>query len=379
MSPGTNVSSTAKTAPRLRPSRFEDYPQIERLESSHGLLTLPGDHWRDIWRENPLRERLGENWPIGWVLEDLSGRVVGSLANVPTRYVFRGQELIAATGRAWVVKSEYRGVALWLMEEYFFQENADLFINTTVNSQAVEAFSTFGSTRVPLGDWQSAAFWVTNYRGFARSALRIKGLPWPEVMMYPAAAALRLKEALTVKAPRATFNPFRVDEVDSFGPDFDAFWGELVARNPEKLLAVRDAPTLRWHFAGALRDGHVRVLTASRTGLLRAYCILKRQDHPPSGLVRMRLVDYQSLESDVDMLAGLLPHALRRCVADRIHVLEHVGADLPKMQRFDCFAPYRRKLGSWPFFYQAVAPALDAALRTPEVWDPSAFDGDSSL
>ena len=379
MTAGTNASSTAKTAPQLRRSRFDDYPQIERLESSHGLLTLPGDHWRDIWRENPLRERLGEKWPIGWVLEDSNGRVVGSLANVPTRYVFHGQDLLAATGRAWVVEPEYRGVALWLMEEYFLQENVDVFINTTVNTQAVEAFSTFGSARVPIGDWESASFWVTNYRGFARSALRIKGLPWPKLLMYPAAAALRLKEMLTLKSPPATSGPFLVEEVENFGPEFDAFWGELVARNPGKMLAVRDAPTLRWHFAGALRDGHARVLTATRNGLLRAYCVLKRQDHPPSGLVRMRLVDYQSLESDVDMLAGLLQQALRRCVAERIHVLEHVGADLPKMQRFDRFAPYRRKLGSWPFFYKAINPALDAELRKPEVWDPSAFDGDSSL
>src|SRR5262249_6901385 len=35
--------SKALPLPLLRPARFEDYPKIERLESSHGLLTLRAD------------------------------------------------------------------------------------------------------------------------------------------------------------------------------------------------------------------------------------------------------------------------------------------------------------------------------------------------
>ena len=160
---------------------------------------------------------------------------------------------------------------------------------------------------------------------------------------------------------------------------FDDFWVELVRRNPDKLLAVRDAATLRWHFAGALREGHVWILTATKNGLLHAYCILKRQDHPSSGLIRMRLVDYQSLESDRDSLPGFLREAERRCASEGIHVLEHLGGDLPKTAGIDRHAPYRRKLQAWPFYYKAADPTLEIALQKPEVWDPSAFDGDTSL
>jgi hypothetical protein len=368
-----------RALPQLRPMRPDDYPQIRQLESSHGLLTLSPEDWRGIILDNPLRRRLGDNWPIGWVLEDDQRRIVGSMASVVSLYHRRGRELIAVTGRGWVVVPKYRGVALWLMDEYFNQPGADLFINTTVNALAVDAFSAFGSTRVPLGDWENAAFFITNYRGFASAALRIKRAPAPGLLAFPAGAALWTKDAFT--APKLAARDGRVDvgSTSSFDSRFDDFWRELLRKNPDKLLAARDTQTLAWHFYGPLRSGRAWILTASQGGLLRAYCILKRQDHPQSGLVRMRLVDYQTLEPERDLLVDLLCAARRRGTAERIHVLEHVGCRLQKMKSFDRLAPYRRKLLAWPFYFSAADPALNTELRNPQAWDPSAFDGDASL
>ena len=374
----TDTPSKALALPLLRPARFEDYPQIERLESSHGLPTLRADDWRGLWLDNPLSRRPGDKWPIGWVLEDADGTVVGSLGNIPSLYTYQDRELIAATGRGWVVASEYRGLALWLMDEYFHQQGVDLFINTTVNSLAVDPFSAFGSVRVPLGDWDTAAYWITRHRAFARTALRIKAVPLPGLLAIPAGALLRFKDAFGVRPLPTLAASVVVERADAFDSRFDAFWAELVRQNASKLLAVRDCQTLSWHFAGPIRTGQAWIFTASRNHLLRAYCVLKRQDHPQSGLVRMRLVDYQNLESE-DLLPGLLRAALERCKAEGIYALEHVGCDLPKMRSLDRFAPYRRKLPAWPFYYKAGDPMLDADLRKPEVWDPSAFDGDASL
>ncbi|HWE01220.1 MAG TPA: hypothetical protein VG326_02330 [Tepidisphaeraceae bacterium] len=371
-------TATAPAIPNLRPARFEDYPQIERLESTHGLLTLSPQDWRNLWLDNPLRPRLGDSWPFGWVLENSGGQVVGSLANIPTLYTFRGQRLIAATGRAWVVAAEYRGAALWLMDEYFNQEKVDLFINTTVNSLAVDTFATFGSTRVPAGDWESAAYRITNYRGFARAALGLKGVPMASALAPFAGAALSLKDAVARRSIGADTS-HAIEFADHFDGRFDDFWPELVGQNPDKLLNTRDRQTLNWHFSGPLRAGQLWVLSATRNGLLRAYCILKRQDHPQSGLIRMRLVDYQSTAGADDLLPPLLEAAAKRCVAERIHVLEHVGCGLPKMRAFERFAPYRRALVAWPYYYHAADSSLNEQLRDPALWEPSAFDGDSSL
>jgi hypothetical protein len=377
----TRSTATPSTPPlpTLRTTRVEDYPQIQKLESAHGLLTLSQQDWRGLWLDNPLWKRLGERWPIGWVLEDSAGRIVGSLANIPTLYTLGGRELIAATGRAWVNAKEYRGVALWLMDEYFHQARADLLINSTVNALAVEAFGAFGSARVPLGDWEQSAFWITHYRGFAKTALRIKNIPLPGLLAYPAAVGLKIRDLFKRQPLPPGKTSMEISQSDHFDDRFDAFWMELVKQNPEKLLAVRDRQTLSWHFGGPMRAGELWIFTASRGGLLRAYCVLKRQDHPASGLVRMRLVDHQTLDPDEGHLSAMLGPALRRCASEGIYILEHVGCDLPKMREFDRGAPYRRKLGSWPFYYSATDHALHAELARPEHWDPSSYDGDASL
>jgi hypothetical protein len=364
-------------SPRLRTATFDEHESIVRLEASGALESLPLADWRNLWLKNPLWPRLGKDWPIGWVLEDADGHVVGSLNNIPTRYTFRGRELICANGRGWVVAPEYRGFALWLMEEYFNQAGADLFINTTIAPTAAPTFSTL-SDRIPLGDFQSVAYWITGYRGFAKKALQKLNVPGAGLLAWPATAALRLKDVLLTKSLPAAPASIVVERAEQFDGRFDAFWEELVRQNPDKLLAMRDRQTLAWHFAIPLRLGRLWIFTASRAGLLRAYCILKRQDKH-DGVRRMQLVDYQSLEPHDEILPGLLRAALERCADENLYALEHVGCGLPKMRVFDSFAPYRRRLPCWPFYYRAADPAIHAELAQSDVWDPSTFDGDASF
>ncbi len=108
---------------------------------------------------------------MGWLLEDIGGRLVGSLLNVPTLYTFRGRELVCANGRGWAVRPEFRGFAPQLINEYFNQAGAQIFINTTVGPAASPLTSIF-CDRMPLGDFQTIAFWVTGYRDFAKKALQ---------------------------------------------------------------------------------------------------------------------------------------------------------------------------------------------------------------
>jgi hypothetical protein len=106
--------------------------------------------------------------------------------------------------------------------------------------------------------------------------------------------------------------------------------------------------------------------------------VLVRQDSR-GGLRRMRLVDFQTLEPDADLLPGLLQGVLQRCARESFDVLEHLGWGLPKMCRLDQFAPYRGRLPNWTYYYRAVDPDLEAHLSRPESWDPSTYDGDASL
>ncbi|MGH7174565.1 MAG: hypothetical protein ACRELG_30225 [Gemmataceae bacterium] len=363
--------------PRLRTIRFEDYPIIQRLEAAHLPTTLPADEWPRLWLDNPLWPRRGNHWPIGWVLEDASGRVVGSLPSFPSLYRFRGQDLVCAIGRNWVVSPEYRSFAPWLMEEYFNQPGVDLFINTTVKPNAVPIVSTF-ATRVPVGDWETIAYRITDYRGFARKALQKRQIPLARAVALPVSAALWLKDALFATPLPGRSAGVVVKAVEGFDSRFDLFWEELVRQNPDKLLAARDSRSLTWHYAIAMRQGRLSILTAVHNGLLRAYCVLHREEWT-DGIRRMSLFDYQTLEPGVDLLPELLRAAVKRCAAEGFDVLDHLGCGLAKMRSFDSFARHRWKTPNWPFYYQAAEPVLAAELRRPEVWDPSAFDGDASI
>jgi hypothetical protein len=375
-------TSSPLPPPQLRPARFEDYPQIQRLEAAHLEATLPADEWPHFWVDNPLWPRISADWPIGWVLEDGSGQVVGSMCNVPTLYRFRGRELVCANARAWVGHPDYRGYAPWLMEEFYSQPGADLCISTTANANAEPICKAF-ATRIPLGQWDRATFWITSYLGFADTALRMKKIPAASILAPPAAAALSLRNRFAkLKLPDDPSGCSITFASYPFDARFDAFWAELLALHPDKLLAVRDSANLNWHYALPIRHGKLWTTTAvDARGSLQAYCIFKREDQPPGfqGLTRMRLIDYQTLETAADLLPALLKPALARCANEKIHVLENMGIGVPKMHCFDHYAPHHRPLLNWKFYYKATDPKIDTELLNPALWDPSNFDGDASF
>ena len=119
------------------------------------------------------------------------------------------------------------------------------------------------------------------------------------------------------------------------------------------------------------------VVAALRNGLIRAYCVLK-QHHRPPDVRSMKIVDFQTVEPDTDLLPGLVKPALRRAAAQDCAFLEHHGCGLPRMRWFETIATYRAVKPSWSFFYATDDAALGERLADPDVWDPSEYDGDSS-
>jgi len=363
-------------SPTLRVASLEDAAQIRRLEEAHLGVTQPLDDWRGLWLKNPLWPRLGERWPIGWVLEDRDGRVVGALHNIPTLYHFRGRELINAVGRGWAVDAAFRGYALWLLDEFYNQADADLFVNNTINRLSEASHGIYAS-RIPLGQWNTASYWITGYRGFAKKTLQRLGVPLPVLFGPPASASLWLRDKLSAQRLPTAQRDIAYETVPDFDPRFEKFWQEQLEQSPDKLLAARDLKTLTWHYAVPLRAGRLWIYTALRHGKLRAYCVFKRED--VDGIFRMRLVDYQTLQNDSDLLVGMLAQAIRRCAEEKLHVLELLGAGLPGLESFDRCAPYRRKRPHWCYYFRAADPVLAAQLHAPGPWIPSMYDGDGSF
>lgn len=376
----SEVESKQQRAGRLelRPARFDDYDQLIRLESTLSPQTLPFNDWRALWTGNPLWQQIGSWWPIGWVFETGDGELVGCMGNVALQYHFRGERLLVAAGRAWLVLPGHRafGSAARLMREHFQQRNVDVTIDTSVSLEGGERGRHL-TKHVPAGDWSSIACFITDHRALARRALEKLRVPLAQPLAWPVGMGLRLKDALTPKRVRKRHSSFAIEVTDRFESRFDAFWNELLRQKGEILMAARDCATLSWHFTVALKKRRLWIFTASRNNQIRAYCIFQRKDVGLE-LPRMRLVDFQTIEPDADLLRDLLAAALQRCVAEDIAVLDRPGVGLPTMRTFDDCAPYRQKQ-PWPFWYRTNNLALRSELREPAVWEPSEYDGDASI
>jgi len=368
-------SPVAVAPPRRRPSvreaSFDDYQQIAALQTRNGLSQRPRREWAALWQGNPAYERGRNRWPIGWVLESEPGRIVGSIANLPSAYLWKGELIRAATECDWAVDPEYRPFSLLLMQRIVNQPNADLLLTTTVGAAAEPSYAAFQWSRVPAGRWDKAAFWITEGRGFLRSALLKKRTPLAGLAIYPMALALCCRDIFRVRRK----SRLRIERKPEFDSSFDVFWEALKRGKRDALLGVRSAAALRWHFRGFGENAWI--VTASRDAQVIAYAIFVRRDNPEIGLKRLRLADFQALEATEEALDGILNWVVEHSRLDGIHMLEDVGCVLEGLGIPR--APYHRDLASWAYYYRAQRSDLSHALKESSVWDATSLDGDASL
>jgi hypothetical protein len=374
----SNGICSVESTPRLRKAEFADYQQIAALGSQYGLGSETYDEWAHLWANNPVLSSV-RDWPMGWVFEGEDHRVVGHLANVPLAYRLGKQKLIACASRSVMVDPRYRTYSFQLLNQFFRQKQVDLFLATTVNAQAAKLYEVFRALRVPTGAWDKSAFWITNYRGFSASVLRMKDLPGGKVLSLPTGAGLWARDAMAGRLFKARGKNIEADFCIGFDDRFQVFWQELCDRHPRRLLADRSRMALEWHFKPALAKNWVWIVTLGQGSKLTAYAIFLRQDNPAHKLIRMRLVDFQTLQGQNELLRPLLASALERCRQERIHMLEASGFPEEKQRVIDGLSPCWRNLDGWRYFYKAAQPELAEQLKDPAAWDPSCLDGDASL
>jgi hypothetical protein len=360
---------------RIREAFFRDYEQVAMLQARYGLQNKSYEDWTHLWVNNPAYHEFQRDWVPGWVLENETGKIIGYLGNIPLVYLLSGRRLRVSTSYAWVVDEAYRSYSPWLLEEYFCQKKIDLYLNTTVSDQALQAYSQYGSLQVPIGSWDKTAFAITNHRGFAESALRRRGTPFHSVLSIPLSAALYCRDVFKCTAPGKNID---LELCTEFDERFEVFWHELMRVKHNELLGLRSREVLQWHFGPALARNEVWIVAHTQASRITAYAIFVRHDKPNMGLKRMQLADFQSLDGSTLLLPAMLSWAIQRCRREDLHMLEYVGirADDKAVTKF---LPHQRTLSSWLYFYQARDSGLAQQLRAPTVWAPYAFDGDLSL
>lgn len=378
------ISPTSKSKPcrriletELREASFEDYAGITALQSKYDLQTKSYEEWKHLWSGNPAY-RENEHLPIGWVLIDKKQQVVGYLGNIPMFYELGQRRLLASAAHSWVAELEYRSYSPLLMERYFSQTVIDIFLNATVGSQSAQAFAAFHSVPIPVGIWDESAFWITNYHGFFANWLAAKKVPLANPLGYLLGGGLFLKDSLSRRQGRRE-QTLDVRECTCIDSRFDDFWQALRKTNSTVLMGVRSQQALQWHFGRALQQNKVWIVSACKGPNIVAYAIFQQQDSAKLRLRRMRLVDFQTLDGNTEILEPMLCWTLEKCQSEDIHMLECIGLSGKKREVINRTAPHIRKLPCWLYYYKTYEPELSKKLSDPNVWDPSQFDGDASL
>jgi hypothetical protein len=369
-------------SPKLREARFEDYSQVAALATRFHLQfeSFPG--WTHLWVNNPAYLEIKDEFPIGWVLENGDGGISGYVGNVPLHYEFEGKKLLAAAGRCWVVDTPYRLYSLSLLETYFQQRNVDLFMNTSINALAAPAYDIYQEgVPVPVSFWDRTAFWITSPRGFTESFLRRKGWVMAKPLSYPLSASILLRDRLRGRRFQENEKQVTVRSAASFDDRFDVFWEALRRKKCNLLLGVRSREVLKWHFRFALLQNTAWIYVVEGNSGLLAEAVFLRQDSPEIGLTRVRLGDFQCLDQEKApaLLTAMLQVAVDRCREESIHMLELIGLSPQLEKQVERSNPRHRPLLNWMYCYKATDPMLAAKLKNPAVWEPSLFDGDSSL
>jgi hypothetical protein len=366
---------------KLREVRFEDYSQVAALASKNHLYFESYPGWTHLWTNNPAYRAIKDKFPMGWVLENSEGRISGYLGNIPLNYELQGKTLLAAATRAWVVDAACRPYSPLLLATFFQQPNVDLFLNTTVSSEAAAAYSIFQGIRVPVGAWDRALYWITRYQGFTESFLRRKGVALAKPLSYPLSVGVFLRDQAKRSRFQENGTAVTVLPCVSFDDRFEAFWASLRKKKSDLLLAVRSREALEWHFKFALQQNTAWIYIVEDNFGLAAYSVFLRQDSLETGLTRVRLVDFQCLEQESapDLLKATLHVAMDRCRQESIHMLELIGLDLALERKLERLSPHRRQLPTWMSYYKPNSTSLAGSLKDTAVWEFSLFDGDSSL
>lgn len=364
----------------VREAHLQDYYQVAALQIRNGFQVHSPAEWKALWEGNPAYKSGGSRWPIGWVLQANRRDVVGWVGNVISAHRFKGETLFAASPSSWMVDRSFRGNGLQLLNRLLRQNTVDFFVASNV-SEASEPFtSRLGFSRVPVGEWDKCAFWITNCRGTAKVALETKSVPAAGLLGWPVSAVLSAWNYLKDNQLRESLSSVpKVKLCPAFDERFDLFWDQLQQENEDMLLGVRSRETLTWHFQKAMAHGTLWILEASEGRRLTAYAIFDMHDNRSTGLRRVRLIDFQAARGATGAIVSALGWILDACRRARIDVLEITGGWLNRAGIPTIVAPYHRKMPSWRYYYKAVSAQVSGELSDSKVWAPSLYDGDASL
>ncbi|MCS6952187.1 MAG: GNAT family N-acetyltransferase [Bryobacterales bacterium] len=350
----------------LRCATLEDLAGIRDVSVRNGLSAFEVESRKRWWLTHPFAADF-EGVPMGWVLEDEGGRIVGTLTNIPMLYELDGRSLRCATASSWAVDPEHRSRSLQLMMSYFAQGRVELMINGSANDTAAQVMLAFRAEPIPAPEYDASLFWILRPRQFAAAALQRRRIPAARWLSVPAGLLLWLA-SIPGRLPRRSAGEVR--QFERFGEEFDAFW-ERLRKQPGRLRAVRTAKALEWRFSEAWWPGKRTVLGVVRDGELQGYIVLAERDQRKV----LMIGDLQALDDSPMVIRTLLGAAIRSALRQGALAVQWLGwAPGKRRAALPLFPTARRSGARWPLYYRTADAHLKARLSQPHCWDFSPFD-----
>ena len=380
-----NGPTTSSPEPEMRAAELNDASAITKFLVGLGLVMPEGDaairdHWNGLWRTNPALKVHGSQAALGWVLED-AGRIVGFFGNIPQVSYYGGRPVKVSSARAWAVEKEYRDHTPHLCEAFFGQDTADLVLISSANAPAGKRCLEFGGSAMPQPGYDEILYWGLDASGLIRAGLRKKGhggvASWVGGVL--GGVVLNARTRLSGGRPFAALDGIRVIGLDDIDERFDELWQLKLKEVPDRLLACRDAETLRWYFGLSQRSSETRVISLNRDGRLLGYAVAVREDAPAIGLKRLKIADLFVAGDDPAAVDALLTGAYEYGLSKRCHVLELIGLPENLRRRALKHKPFKRPMAVFPFYFKALNPDLAGPLSSADGWYVTAFDGDTTL
>src|ERR1700735_743938 len=366
---------------QLREAKFSDYSAVTDLKRKWGLIPDSLANWERLWRHNPALQYTQAQPPMGWVLE-AQDKVVGYLGNIPLRYHYGDQALIAVTGHGFVVEPAYRAMAMRLNSAFYRQGSVDLYLTTTAIEAVGKIARAFKCDALPQEDYDTVLFWVLQSYPFAQAVM--KKLELGPIISYIGGTFVSLAVAsdkiLRSRWPRRSGTSLLLKQirVNEIGEDFEQLWLTKLDERA-RLLANRDAATLRWHFETPDDPGETCVFCCYKDGNLAGYAVMRTDPSQVTVLRRSTIIDTLAIADDPEIVRLLWTAAYDQAKHVGSLVLEILGFPRNVRQACSGWHPYQRSYPACPFYYKASNSLLQSTLSNGDAWYACPFDGDTSL
>ena len=196
---------------------------------------------------------------------DDAGRIAGTLGRMPVRFSVRGEPALVRYSHDLLVDPDYRGqgLAQKLVDE----------VPRRSGSPVGGLWMTGPSYAIHLkGGWKGMTPAHAQVRILDPASLLTRRLPGP-LARAGGAALGALLQLTAIDAWGAGPAGLTVEEVERFGADPDALWGEVAPLLG--VAAVRDAAYLNWRFERAPNAPYVKLVARGAGGRMRGYLALR--------------------------------------------------------------------------------------------------------